>query len=73
MMSRRLLPCSGVSIIAMRELGVPHTVEFACDSDPHAQKFLQDNFHMETFYSDCTTKEFSRDAPDCDILSAGPP
>lgn len=51
--------CSGIGAPeqAIKNLGIPHRVVFACEKDKYARKTYEANHTAETFYEDMTTRD----------------
>ena len=67
----------GMDMLAWEEpdfQGVPVVHAFGADNDKHCRAFIRENFpNLQMLFDDATSKEFMRNAPSCDVLSAGFP
>lgn len=66
--------CSGIGSPeqALKNLGINHTVKFACEIDKYARITYESNHKAEIFYKDLTTLDFNT-LPDIDLFVAGFP
>jgi DNA (cytosine-5)-methyltransferase 1 len=57
---------------ALKELGIPHVVEFACDKDKYAKQTYQANHEAKIFYDDIVSRDHEA-APGVDLYCFGFP
>jgi DNA (cytosine-5)-methyltransferase 1 len=66
--------CSGIGAPeqALKKLGIPHKVKFACEIDKFARETYEMNYDPEFFYEDLTTLDYTT-LPEVDLFVAGFP
>ncbi len=67
----------GTDMMAIENIVVPHGYKvrhvFACDTSNASRVWVEENFKVETWFSDISSKEFARDAKRVDVSLAGFP
>jgi DNA (cytosine-5)-methyltransferase 1 len=62
----------GAPEVALKELGIPHEIKWACDIDPDAKETYEKNHTSEVFYNDITTLDI-KSLPYVDLYVFGFP